>query len=505
MAKSYARFMDEISAEELYVGLLEHGLFADRLPPIFDGAEFRAYCQSRRKFNFANKPYNYARFNATRNNGTLRAFGLPVPMAHERLCECLRYYWPELRKFFASKTKGATHKKSGIHLKKRKHTTGLLRMQYSHPECECTKLHISMGKRYLVRTDIAQCFPSIYSHTVPWALVGKTAAKDNWSSHEWYNRIESRLCNSMNGETRGILIGPHTSNVLSEVILCAVDYELQCWDYLRMIDDYECYVDSEEDANRFLLCLSNSLKKYGLAINPRKTTISQLPAAKSSQWIYQVRESAMMLNIVSDAPISWTQAETFLHKCIQIMSEYDGDASILFYGLKVLAQKTMTRQAERYLTKTATSLALLYPYLVQILDRYVYSIYDPSSSLLSRYLSQLLEKCLNEGHLDAVAHTLQMAAKYYVVLKNFDVDELIKTNDCIVLLCGLLYCRQYNLGKSLTILRRYANQLNLVDSDMERFWPFVYECLSIDSLRGEWKELKRAKVSFLREEYKQSR
>lgn len=40
MTKPYARFMAEISAEELYAGLVEHGLFADRVPPIFDCGAF---------------------------------------------------------------------------------------------------------------------------------------------------------------------------------------------------------------------------------------------------------------------------------------------------------------------------------------------------------------------------------------------------------------------------------------------------------------------------------
>jgi hypothetical protein len=31
---------------------------------------------------------------------------------------------------------------------------------------------IELGKRFLVKTDIANCFPSVYSHALPWATVG---------------------------------------------------------------------------------------------------------------------------------------------------------------------------------------------------------------------------------------------------------------------------------------------------------------------------------------------
>ena len=35
MDKKYADFMDEISSDELYEGLLAYGLFTDKLPPVF--------------------------------------------------------------------------------------------------------------------------------------------------------------------------------------------------------------------------------------------------------------------------------------------------------------------------------------------------------------------------------------------------------------------------------------------------------------------------------------
>ena len=32
-------------------------------------------------------------------------------------------------------------------------------------------------KKYIVKTDIENCFPSMYTHSLPWALVGKGIAK----------------------------------------------------------------------------------------------------------------------------------------------------------------------------------------------------------------------------------------------------------------------------------------------------------------------------------------
>ena len=42
-AKKYIDYMDEISSDELYEGLLSYGIFADKLPPIFTGENFFQY------------------------------------------------------------------------------------------------------------------------------------------------------------------------------------------------------------------------------------------------------------------------------------------------------------------------------------------------------------------------------------------------------------------------------------------------------------------------------
>ena len=34
-----------------------------------------------------------------------------------------------------------------------------------------------MGAHFLVKTDISNCFPSIYTHSIPWALHGREQAK----------------------------------------------------------------------------------------------------------------------------------------------------------------------------------------------------------------------------------------------------------------------------------------------------------------------------------------
>lgn len=40
MGKKYADYMDEISADDLYKGLLAFGLFSNKIPPVFSSTLF---------------------------------------------------------------------------------------------------------------------------------------------------------------------------------------------------------------------------------------------------------------------------------------------------------------------------------------------------------------------------------------------------------------------------------------------------------------------------------
>jgi hypothetical protein len=112
-------------------------------------------------------------------------------------------------------------------------------------------------------------------------VVGKESAKQHKKDTEWFNQIDKFTRNLKFGETHGVLIGPHTSNIISEIVLIAIDYELDNKDYkyTRHVDDYSCFVETHEKTEQFLLDLSSELKKYELTLNHKKTKIIELPVA----------------------------------------------------------------------------------------------------------------------------------------------------------------------------------------------------------------------------------
>ena len=46
MIKKYSDFIDEISNDELYEGLLAYGFISEKIPPVFTTIPFYEYCQT---------------------------------------------------------------------------------------------------------------------------------------------------------------------------------------------------------------------------------------------------------------------------------------------------------------------------------------------------------------------------------------------------------------------------------------------------------------------------
>lgn len=144
----------------------------------------------------------------------------------------------------------------------------------------------------LLKLDISKCFDSIYTHSLPWAVLGKQATKDNLnSSKKTFSGRFDRLLQDMNlGETNGIVIGPEFSRVFAEIILQNVDIELQKrllkkdklrhkvdYEIFRYVDDFFIFHNSPDHADVIEAHLSSILREFKLNLNSQKTGIFEKP------------------------------------------------------------------------------------------------------------------------------------------------------------------------------------------------------------------------------------
>lgn len=155
-----------------------------------------------------------------------------------------------------------------------------------------SKLNVRNASRYIVKTDISRFYPSVYTHSIPWALHTKAKAKKERGFHQNLgNKIDTIIRNGQEGQTQGIPIGPDTSLVVSELIMTSID-ELIISSigkkYFRYVDDFEFGCATAQEADNVLGNLQEILANYELALNPSKTKILELPESIDPLWIHEL-------------------------------------------------------------------------------------------------------------------------------------------------------------------------------------------------------------------------
>ncbi|WP_350441968.1 RNA-directed DNA polymerase [Proteus mirabilis] len=152
-------------------------------------------------------------------------------------------------------------------------------------DVEQESINKALQFKYLFTTDIANFYPSIYTHSIPWAIHTKEESKkvrgDNINIG---NRIDHALRQMRWGQTNGIPQGSALMDFIAEIVLGYADHSLgqklikeDIDDYhiIRYRDDYRIFTNSKEDAEAIARHLTIILQKLGLQLNASKTSLSE--------------------------------------------------------------------------------------------------------------------------------------------------------------------------------------------------------------------------------------
>lgn len=504
MDKKYSEYMDEITANELYEGLLGYGMFANKLPPVFTSVPFFDYCQANNPVYSDKEWHDYIYYSSMRNINIPRAFGIPTPMKYQRLCSVLKDNWDSIKLHFHRQTDNQEYRVSRIHLRKLFGKNELFEMNYKNwrtdgnPETGLLFIKPQGASKFVVKADISTCFPSIYTHSLPWALVGKDIAKANCKNDTlWYNKIDVACSTLKNGETHGLLIGPYASNLLSEVILTVVDKKLydKGYRYYRNIDDFECYVESYERAQCFLHDLEETLREFDLPLNHKKTAILSLPVAMAEKWVHKLNNYLA----ITKENINYKEVNAYLDLALEL-ADTTGDSAVLKYAIKALAGRNLTGNAKKLASQRIMHMSDVYPYLVQMMEEFVFVPFNVSQAQIKAYADALCKDSLLIHNYEAISYAVYLSLKHDFILDSLDIDWVIKKGDCVLLLMTWLYYLKVNHGKrkATQLKPLLAEAKRLRGLEMDRYWLFCYEVLTYSNLDNDWKVLKRAGVSFIK-------
>ena len=213
---------------------------------------------------------------------TTRVLGIPDPVNFYRLANLVATSWPTINTAISRSKLSLTKP-----IDDPTHHRALV-PQATAGRAEARAEHRARA-RYLVDLDIAQFYPSVYTHTLDWAVRGKSVAKALRRATGLGPLLDLYTRNANDGQTVGIPIGPDTSLALGELILANVDVELlrsrSRIHGFRYYDDYELYAATRTDAEAGMSAIQGILADWQLAVNPYKVEIRELPQPIEDEWL----------------------------------------------------------------------------------------------------------------------------------------------------------------------------------------------------------------------------
>lgn len=461
-----------MSVEKDFVltALLQHNFLPtqkkdrEELPPIFTSISFtpdvaRKLVNGKPRKADGYQGYDAVDYRLTRFNGVSRSCSIPHPTAYAHLALCIQDNWEKIDYIGSNENS---------HVRPRKHADGrIVIMDYEKSSDKTLRNLVgSFGRRFIAHTDIANCFPSIYSHAIPWALVGVDHAKKHKQKAEWFNQLDEKLRSLKRNETQGVAIGPATSNIMCEVILARVDEVLRSdFVFARFIDDYTAYCKTEEEAQEFVRRLAEQLAKYKLLLNINKTEIISLPRAFTDDWV-----SELSLRLPNSKVLSAYDAVTYLNFAVTLAKQ-SPDGSVLKYALKSLLRRNFEFMAEIDVLRYALNLSFHQPVLLPLLEK----LFNANLMFPASHYGEELQRLALENALfrrsDGLAWSLYYLNKHGVAIETETANEVMVSRDCVGLV--LFYLSGDTAHQTRVV--EFAKSLNAADLyELDQYWMLLY-------------------------------
>ena len=203
--------------------LLRRGFYPAELPPTFRTNRFNG-----RSLSFTSIPkYSGSTlfFDGATYRGTLRTFGVINPINYFLLSNFIADHWSDISKTYRmSMSSGEKPTFSSNPSTER----GIDRQTLTFKRKR--QHHMASNFPIVLSLDINRFYGSIYTHSIPWAILGKREAKRRFArgtlKNHWSDKLDVLVRNCNQRQTVGVPIGPDTSRIVSEIILSRIDADL---------------------------------------------------------------------------------------------------------------------------------------------------------------------------------------------------------------------------------------------------------------------------------------
>lgn len=265
------------SSRTRLVRLLDRGFYPVELPPPFETKNFSSIIRSFTPTDGYSGSTTF--FDGATFRGTLRTFGVINPINYFLLSNFIAINWEEISKvFILSRCSGSRPKFPTISASGRAIEAASLATKRKNQQ------HLASSFPIIIGLDINRFYGSIYTHSIPWAVLGKEEAKRRFRagrlSGHWSDKLDRFVRNSNQRQTVGIAIGPDTSRIISEIILSRIDADLcakgsgiNSSQVYHNIDDYQIGGFDIGETEKYQSQFVRNIAKFELRLNDFKITL----------------------------------------------------------------------------------------------------------------------------------------------------------------------------------------------------------------------------------------
>lgn len=467
--------------------LLGWGYFPSQLPPAFNTRDLAAHHGDlyvkwvalqpppEKGTKIPRAPSSKAElFSVARVGHQRRQTSLPNPVAQTYLATHVAHHWAQFLTHYRQSRLSASRPRF---LKNGARAANIPSMQLLYDR----KVLESSGYRYMLRTDISRFFPTIYTHSVPWALHGKAIAKKNskkLTAKFFGNLLDLSLRQGQEGQTIGLPIGPDTSHIIAEAIVTSIDLELKkrlkvLPAGFRYVDDYFMFFETAIDAETALAALIRSLKDFELHINFEKTKTCSVLEITDDYWTHQLRSFQIAVS-------GRKQASDINHffELAKDLARQNSDESVMAYALKRASSVLVRKQNWDIFEAHVCHVAMGYPNTLQTVARlmstYAHVGYPIGRERVARTVNALIQDHAPLGHHSEVSWCLWMCKDIDLKLTEANVDRVAEMHSSV---CALLLLDMAAMGKltkapKTGYWKQQAESLDALRSDL---WLLSYE------------------------------
>lgn len=429
-------------ASQLLKHILKKGLFPRDVPEVFSAERFGSKINqlNAAKFGSGAAWTKAEAFSVPHSKFGRRTAAVVNPAPYFALSRLIFDNWSEIQKLYRA---------SSISFSRPKVSRGIRAISATNfsgfRDALATR---ASGYSFVLRTDFARFFPTLYTHALEWAIHTKAESKANLKrkaaskTHHWGAKVDECVRRMQDGQTQGLPIGPDTSYILAELVASAIDGELSKMIGrplvgARLIDDYALFFESRAKAEAAHSALAHVAGNFQVAINAEKTYIEEITGPVREFWTYSLQDFNFPATQSAQrhALIKYTDAASVQYSAIK-------DPAVAVYAAKVISHKLVHPANIDVAIACLLRIANIAPGAIPTIARFIigyHSIgYAFDTRPISVFIGSLLSRALVLGFDQEAAWCLWTAIQLKMRIPKSAIAEISQSRSSVVILLARL-------------------------------------------------------------------